>query len=106
MLRCSLTRSRFQNVQFATHAKGYVQVTKAAREKMMGQSEGYSLLISDIVSAFGEFGDRGVVSIRGPDQKEFARGMVQMSSDEIKDKIAPLGPDGENPVITFESSHK
>jgi glutamate 5-kinase len=93
---------------FATHAKGVLTVTDACKKRMIdsdGQDGGYQLNISDLIETKGEYGERAVVEIKGQEGGVFARGQVQMSSEEIKEKIAPMGVDGM-PVITFNSSHK
>ena len=84
---------------YATTTSGIVRVRTAAKEKILSAELNSNVLLADIISVEGKFGARAVVSVRDEDGAEFARGMVQMDSDDI---TAQLCPDG---AVTFASAH-
>lgn len=67
---------------FFTHPHGDIIIDNGAQEALT--SKGKSLLATGIVDVKGVFKAGEVVSIKDPGKNEFARGLVNYSSDEIE----------------------
>ena len=67
-------------IAYGAGAKGQIKVNEGAKQAIL---KGASLLAAGIESVSGQFKIGDVVSIIGPDNKEFARGIVNYSSEEI-----------------------
>ncbi|MBS7624090.1 glutamate 5-kinase [Candidatus Bathyarchaeota archaeon] len=67
-------------IAYGAGAKGQIKVNEGAKQAIL---RGASLLAVGIEDVSGQFKIGDVVSIVGPDEKEFARGIVNYSSDEI-----------------------
>ncbi|HDO41962.1 MAG TPA: glutamate 5-kinase [Candidatus Bathyarchaeota archaeon] len=67
-------------IAYGAGSKGQIKVNKGAKQAIL---KGASLLAVGIESVSGQFKIGDVVSIVGPDDKEFARGIVNYSSEEI-----------------------
>ncbi|MBS7654600.1 MAG: glutamate 5-kinase [Candidatus Bathyarchaeia archaeon] len=67
-------------IAYGAGAKGQIKVNEGAKQAIL---KGASLLAAGIESISGQFKIGDVVSIMGPDDKEFARGIVNYSSEEI-----------------------
>jgi len=67
-------------IAYGAGSKGQIKVNEGAKQAIL---EGASLLAVGIESVSGQFKIGDVVSIVGPDDKEFARGIVNYSSEEI-----------------------
>ncbi len=67
-------------IAYGAGAKGQIKVNEGAKQAIL---RGASLLAAGIESVSGQFKIGDVVSIIGPDEREFARGIVNYSSEEI-----------------------
>ncbi|MEM2456939.1 MAG: glutamate 5-kinase [Candidatus Bathyarchaeia archaeon] len=67
-------------IAYGAGAKGQIKVNEGAKQAIL---RGASLLAVGIEDVSGQFKIGDVVSIVGPDEKEFARGITNYSSDEI-----------------------
>lgn len=67
-------------IAYGAGAKGQIKVNEGAKQAII---RGASLLAVGIEDVSGQFKIGDVVSIVGPDEKEFARGITNYSSDEI-----------------------
>ena len=67
-------------IAYGAGAKGQIKVNEGAKEAIL---RGASLLAVGIESVSGSFQVGEVVSLVGPDGKEFARGIVNYTSEEI-----------------------
>lgn len=67
-------------IAYGAGAKGAIKVNEGAKQAILN---GASLLAVGIESIEGQFKIGDVISILGPDGKEFARGIVNYSSDEL-----------------------
>lgn len=67
-------------IAYGAGAKGQIKVNEGAKQAIL---KGASLLAAGIEYVSGQFKIGDVVSIIGPDEKEFARGIVNYSSEEI-----------------------
>lgn len=67
-------------IAYGAGSKGQIKVNEGAKEAIL---RGASLLAVGIESVSGQFRIGDVVSIIGPDGREFARGIVNYSSEEI-----------------------
>ncbi len=67
-------------IAYGAGSKGQIKVNEGAKQSIL---KGASLLAVGIESVSGQFKIGDVVSIVGPDDKEFARGIVNYSSEEI-----------------------
>lgn len=67
-------------IAYGAGSKGQIKVNEGAKKAILN---GASLLAVGIESVSGQFKIGDVVSIVGPDDKEFARGIVNYSSEEI-----------------------
>jgi len=74
-----LARERW--IAFSSKPKGAIVVDNGAREVLLKMKK--SLLPSGIISVKGSFKPKDTVSIQGRDEKEFARGIVNYSCDEV-----------------------
>lgn len=67
-------------IAYGAGSKGQIKVNEGAKQAIL---KGASLLAVGIESVYGQFRIGDVVSIVGPDGKEFARGIVNYSSEEV-----------------------
>jgi glutamate 5-kinase len=67
-------------IAYGAGSKGQIKVNEGAKQAIL---RGASLLAVGVESVSGQFKIGDVVSIVGPDEKEFARGITNYSSDEI-----------------------
>jgi len=67
-------------IAYGAGARGQIKVNEGAKQAIL---RGASLLAVGIEEVSGQFKIGDVVSIVGPDEKEFARGITNYSSDEI-----------------------
>jgi len=67
-------------IAYGAGAKGAIKVNEGAKQAILN---GASLLAVGIESVEGQFKIGDVISILGPDGEEFARGIVNYSSDEL-----------------------
>jgi glutamate 5-kinase len=74
--------SRKRWIGFSIRPKGRIFVDKGAAEAL--RKKGKSLLASGITTFEGNFARGDVVSILGQDRVEFARGLINYSSNEVK----------------------
>ena len=75
-------RSRKSWIAFSRLQKGSIIVDRGARRALI--DGGKSLLSTGITGVSGNFADEDMVGIRDEDGEEFARGLVNYSSEEIK----------------------
>ncbi len=68
-------------IAYGAGAKGQIHVNEGAKNAIL---EGASLLAAGIIDVSGRFQVGDVVELVGPDGKEFARGIVNYSNEEIK----------------------
>ncbi len=86
-------------IAFAANVRGRVVVNAGARDAIV-QGKG-SLLVSGVIRVERDFDSRDVVSIAGPEGREFARGIANCTSEEAAVKI-----NGGRPSDRGENSHK
>jgi len=67
-------------IAYGAGAKGQIQVNRGAKEAVL---KGASLLAVGISGVSGQFQVGDVVSLAGPDGKEFARGIANYTSEEV-----------------------
>jgi glutamate 5-kinase len=84
---------------YATTAIGMLKVRASAKEKILSAVLNSNVLVADIISVEGNFDARAVVSVHDEDGAEFARGLVQINSEDIKAQLSPEG------MVTFSSAH-
>lgn len=72
---------RKKRIAFFHHTRGILVVDQGARKALV--ERGKSLLFPGIRSIKGNFEEGDVVSIRDTDNKEFARGIVEVSSERL-----------------------
>ncbi len=75
-------RSRKRWLAFATHPRGVLTVDAGAKRALI--EGGKSLLPSGVVGITERFEAGDVVSVVGPDRKEFARGLTNYGDEEIR----------------------
>uniref|UniRef100_A0A7S4UQM0 Aspartate/glutamate/uridylate kinase domain-containing protein n=1 Tax=Guillardia theta TaxID=55529 RepID=A0A7S4UQM0_GUITH len=85
---------------FATVSEGKIRVKAAAKDRLISSSAAQALLANDLVNIYGDFPDRAVVTVEDQDGVEFARGMVQMSADNMRKEVQEAGG-----KVTFSSAH-
>ncbi len=68
-------------IGFSARPKGVVQVDSGARRAI--EARGASLLPSGVVKVDGEFASGALVSLAGPDEEVFARGLSAYDSEEL-----------------------
>mmetsp|Transcript_99606 Transcript_99606/g.145575 ORF Transcript_99606/g.145575 Transcript_99606/m.145575 type:complete len:411 (+) Transcript_99606:57-1289(+) len=73
---------------FATVNQGKIRVTQAVKESLTGYGASKGLPVSAVLSVEGTFDSRSVIAIEDEEGVEFARGMVQLSSESLADKSA------------------
>ncbi len=81
---------------FTVHPRGRLLLDAGARRAI--KSEGRSLLAIGVVSAEGQFKKGDVVSLCGPDGREFARGLTNYAANEVQ-RIAGLRSDAIADVL-------
>eukprot|EP00293_Proteomonas_sulcata_P008212 CAMPEP_0184307732 /NCGR_PEP_ID=MMETSP1049-20130417/16400_1 /TAXON_ID=77928 /ORGANISM="Proteomonas sulcata, Strain CCMP704" /LENGTH=161 /DNA_ID=CAMNT_0026620287 /DNA_START=127 /DNA_END=612 /DNA_ORIENTATION=- len=86
---------------FATTTVGRIKVKNEAKRRLIEMdNEGErALLAADIMAVDGVFDKRAVVSMVDEEGSEFARGMIQMSSEDAADAMANCN------LVTFRSAH-
>lgn len=94
---CPRPNKRQRWLTFATVNEGKVIVTPECKARLTGSLVAEGILSSDILGVEGSFESRAVVSIVDEDGLEFARGMVQMSSQALQDKSGLSGMITINP---------
>ena len=62
--------------------RGRLLLDAGAKEAV--ELQGRSLLAAGVLDAVGQFGKGDVVALRGPDGAEFARGLTNYSSEDIR----------------------
>jgi glutamate 5-kinase len=72
---------------FSARVKGSITVDEGAKEALIKRDK--SLLSSGVLSARGEFKKDDIISVTGPDGREFARGIINYSREDM-DKIKGL----------------
>ena len=87
-------------IAFNSKPKGKVIVDEGAKSALL--HHGKSLLSSGIIGAREEFGAGEVISVMDEREGEFARGLINYSSDEIK-KIQGLRSDRIASVLGYKS---
>jgi glutamate 5-kinase len=95
----SRMRGKRRWIAYAANVRGRVVVNAGAREAIL-DGKG-SLLASGVVRVERDFGPLDVVSIAGPEGREFARGIANCASEEA------VQINGGGPLTNYpESSHK
>jgi len=95
----SRMRGKRRWIAYAANVRGRVVVNAGAREAIL-DGKG-SLLASGVIRVERDFGSLDVVSIAGPEGREFARGIANCASGEAAVQIGRSGQSTNRP----ESSH-
>jgi glutamate 5-kinase len=88
----------------ATGSAGSITVSSTFHETMMAGQDP-SLRIGDVISVNGSFPSQSVVSMKTPDGVEFARGIIQKKSAEIKDNLPDTWARDES-LTSFNATHE
>jgi glutamate 5-kinase len=86
-------------ITYAANVRGRVIVNAGARDAILGRKG--SLLAAGVVRVEGDFDSLDVVSIAGPEGREFARGIANCASEEAAVQIDGSGRSANRP----EGSH-
>ena len=96
----SRMRGKRRWIAYAANVRGRVVVNAGAREAILGGKG--SLLASGVIRVERDFSSLDVVSIAGPEGREFARGIANCASEEAAVQINSSGRSTNRP----ESPHK
>lgn len=80
--RLNKMTARKRWIAFSTRSKGWLMVDSGAKQALAERDK--SLLPSGIIGVEGKFEAGDIISIKDEREKEFARGLVNYSSDEVK----------------------
>lgn len=86
-------------IRFTSRPRGSVSVDEGARNAV--KNRGKSLLPSGITDVEGKFKHGDVIRLKGPDGREFARGLSNYSSDEVS-QIKGLHSNEINGVLGYK----